>query len=116
VGAAACGINANEAKEKTMYAQLVYATTKPEMRPAADALVCRELIPALREEPGFAGTLNLVDAETGDGITIVLWETAEQARRPLHQYGPRLREALGDVVAVLTQVRRLSIWEVNARA
>lgn len=99
-----------------MYAQLIHATTRPDMRPAADALVCRRLIPALREEPGFAGTLNLVDAESGDGITIVLWETAEQARRPLYEYSPRLRRALGDIAATLTKFRRLTIWEVNARA
>jgi hypothetical protein len=70
----------------------------------------------LREEPGFSGTLNLVDAETGDGITIVLWETAEQAQRPLLDYSPRLRRALGDIAAVLTKVRRFSVLEVNARA
>jgi hypothetical protein len=99
-----------------MYAQLIHATTRPDMRPAADALVCQRLIPALREEPGFAGTLNLVDAESGDGITIVLWETAEQARRPLYEHSPRLRRALGDVTATLTKFRRLTIWEVNARA
>jgi hypothetical protein len=99
-----------------MYAQLVHATTRPEMRGTADVLVCRKLIPALREEPGFAGTLNLVDAETGDGITIVLWETAEQARRPLHEYNPRLRRALGDIAAVLTEFRRFTVFEVNARA
>lgn len=99
-----------------MYAQIVQAATRPEMRRAADVLVCRKLIPALREEPGFAGTLNLVDEATGEGITIVMWETAEQARRPLHEYSPRLRRAIGDVTAILTKVRRVSILEVNARA
>jgi hypothetical protein len=99
-----------------MYAQLVYAGTRPEMRSTVDALVCRRLIPALREEPGFAGTLNLIDSDTGDGITIVLWETAEQARRPLDAYSPRLRRALGEVAATLTKFRRLTVWEVNARA
>ena len=99
-----------------MYAQIVHATTRPEMRRTADTLVTQRLIPALREEPGFAGTLNLVDSESGDGITIVLWETAEQARRPLSDYSPRLRRALGDITAVLTKFRRFSVWEVNARA
>ena len=58
------------------------------MRRTADVLLSQKLIPALREEPGFAGTLNLVDSETGDGITIVMWETAEQARRPLQDTAP----------------------------
>jgi hypothetical protein len=107
---------ASKRKESTMYAQLVHATARPEMRATADVLVCRRLIPALREEPGFAGTLSLVDPETGDGITIVMWETAEQARRPLHEYSPRLRRALGEVAASLANVRRFSIWEVGARA
>ena len=99
-----------------MYAQLVHSGTTPEMREKADDLVYRELIPALREEPGFAGTLNLVNSANGDGITIVLWETFEQARRPLHEYGERLRNAVGNIVAVSTGEQRLSIWEVNARA
>jgi hypothetical protein len=99
-----------------MYAQIVHATTRPEMRRTADTLVSQRLIPALREEPGFSGTLNLVDASSGDGITIVLWETAEQARRPLDEYSPRLRRALGEIAAVLTRVRRFAVLEVNARA
>jgi hypothetical protein len=99
-----------------MYAQLIHATTRPDMRPAVNELVSRRLIPALREEPGFAGTLNLIDSEGGDGLTIVLWETSEQAHRPLWEYSPRLRRALGEIAATLTQFRRLTVWEVSTRA
>jgi len=33
----------------------------------------------LRQEPGFAGALSLVDRQSGNAILIVLWTTADQA-------------------------------------
>ena len=45
---------------------------------------------------------------------IVLWETAEQARRPLPQYGPAFLEAIAGVVAISTGTRRPIGWDVNA--
>lgn len=40
-----------------------------------DRIVAEEVIPALREEPGFAAALSLVDRETGRSMMIVLWTT-----------------------------------------
>ena len=62
-----------------MYAQLVEIEATPEL----ERLVADELVPALLEQAGFAGTLALVDRETGRATVIALWETAEQARREL---------------------------------
>ena len=40
-------------------------------------IVANEVFPVLRDEPGFVGALNLVDADSGDAIMIVLWQSAE---------------------------------------
>ena len=61
-----------------MYAQLVEGGTTPELRDRMDRIVREELLPALAVEPGFAGTLNLVDRETGKAMMLMLWETREQ--------------------------------------
>jgi hypothetical protein len=99
-----------------MYAQLVQGGTTPERRGEMDRIVTDELIPGLKEEPGFTGALNLVDRETGNAMMIILWDTAEQARRPLNDYGPGFLKALASIAAISTGNREpISVWEVNAR-
>ena len=46
-----------------MYAQLVEGGTTPDRRTQMDRIVTDEMVPALQDEPGFAGALNLVDRE-----------------------------------------------------
>jgi len=99
-----------------MYAQLVQGGTTPDRRLEMDRIVTDELIPALHEEPGFGGALNLVDRDTGNAMMIVLWETAEQAGRPLAEYGGSFLRALASIAAISTGNRQpMSVWEVNAR-
>jgi hypothetical protein len=99
-----------------MYAQLVQGGTTPEKRTEMDRIVNEEMVPALHEEPGFAGALNLVDRGSGNALMVVLWETADQAQRPLNEYGEDFLKALASVAAISTGNRApISIWEVNAR-
>ena len=79
-----------------MYAQLVPCGTAVEERSELERLIADQMIPALRQEPGFAGAWNLVDGTTGSAMLIVLWESAEQARRPREAYGPAYRRALAE--------------------
>ena len=51
-----------------MYAQVIEGGTTAELRTEMDRIVTAELIPALRDEPGFAGALNLADYEGGEGL------------------------------------------------
>jgi hypothetical protein len=100
-----------------MYAQLVQGGTTPDKRKEMDRIVTEELVPALHEEPGFAGALNLVDRTSGNALMIILWETEAQARRALSEYGGAFLKALADVAAISTGTRNpISVWEVNARA
>jgi hypothetical protein len=100
-----------------MHAQVIQGGTTPELRTKMDRIVTDEMIPALRDEPGFAGALNVIDRASGDAMMIVLWETEAQARRELSEYGGAFLQALANVVAISTGNRRpMSVWEVNARA
>lgn len=99
-----------------MYAQLVPCGTAVEERSELERLIAGQMIPALRQEPGFAGAWNLIDGTTGSAMLIVLWESAEQARRPREAYGPAYRRALLNLAAI-TKCDPLpaSVWEVGAR-
>jgi hypothetical protein len=100
-----------------MYAQLIQGGTTPDRRPDMDRIVTDDMVPALHEEPGFSGALNLVDRETGNALMIVLWETEAQARRALGEYGGAFLKALAGIAAISTGNRSpMSVWEVNARA
>src|SRR3954449_6599601 len=100
-----------------MHAQMIGGGTTPELRDRMDRIVTDEMIPALTDEPGFAGALNVVDRDSGDATMIVLWETEAQARRELSRYGSAFLQALANVAAISTGTRRpISVWEVNARA
>ena len=100
-----------------MYAQLIEGGTTPDRRHEMDRIVTDELVPALHDEPGFAGALNLVDRDSGNALMLVLWETEAQARRALAEYGGAFLKALASITAISTGTRRPnSVWEVNARA
>ena len=99
-----------------MYAQLIEGGTTPENRTEMDRIVTGEMLPALEQEPGFAGALNVVDRSSGDAMMLVLWDTEAQARRALGEYGGAFLKALAGVAAISTGTRRpISVWEVNAR-
>ena len=100
-----------------MYAQLIEGGTTPDRREDMDRIVTDEMVPALHDEPGFAGALNLVDRDSGNALMIVLWDQEAQAKRPLASYGGAFLKALASVMAISTGTRRpISFWEVNARA
>ena len=100
-----------------MYAQLVEGGTTPAQREEMNRIVTEQMIPALQEEPGFAGALNLADDDTGNGLMVILWETEAQARRALGDYGSAFLRSLAGVAHISTGVRRpISVWSVSARA
>jgi hypothetical protein len=99
-----------------MYAQLLPCNFLPDRCAGLERLVADRMMPALRRVPGFAGALNLVDRTTGSLLLIVLWESAEQAGRPLSAHGGDVAVALASVAALSDCVQRpASAWEVSAR-
>jgi hypothetical protein len=80
-------------------------------------IVSDELIPALRDEPGFVGALNLVAPDSGDAIMIVLWQSVEQAQKTLGDNGTSFLAPLfciADSPPPGDDESR-SVWEVTVR-
>ena len=99
-----------------MFAQVVQGGTTPEKRPEMDRIVNEMLMPALKEEPVFAGGLNLVDRQSGAGMMIMLWETEDQAKQPASERGAGFLKALAEIASISSGNRApITTWEVNAR-
>ena len=99
-----------------MFAQVVQGGTTLEKRPEMDRIVNEMMMPALKEEPGFAGGLNLVDRQTGAGMMIMLWETEDQAKLPASERGSGFLKALAEIASISSGNRApITTWEVNAR-
>jgi hypothetical protein len=91
-----------------MYAQLIRARADHERLDELEALVRRELVCALRQEDGFCGALSLVDRNGSELLTVLLWETEDDAARPLVPCDAPSLEALTH--------GSCTVWEVNARS
>jgi hypothetical protein len=63
-----------------VHAALVRLTVDPDQAPAAAEALMNDLLPTVRSAPGFVAGYWLEPAD-GQGFSIVLFETEEQARR-----------------------------------
>ena len=100
-----------------MYAQLIETRLEPERLEVLERLVRSELVPALREQSGFCGALNLSDRGRAETLLVLLWETEEEAGGPLvarvasfARVSSTLRELLASCSCSVT------VWEVDARS
>jgi hypothetical protein len=60
--------------------------------------------------------MSLVDPQTADAMTIILWKTPEQAGRPLTRAGAALLSALSRLRELsIGGLGRVSVWEVSVR-
>jgi hypothetical protein len=99
-----------------MYAQLIERNVALHRVDELCRVVRRELLTALRGQPGFSGALSLVDRETGRSLLVVLWETDEEAARPLVQCDGPIREALAAIEGLTgADCCSSSVWEVSRR-
>ena len=63
-----------------MYARVTPSRlADPSKREEARRLIDEQVVPALRQMPGFRGYLALGNQATGRSLAITLWETQEQA-------------------------------------
>jgi hypothetical protein len=96
-----------------MFATVVQGGTTPPNRDEMNRAVTELLIPALVNEPGFRGAVNLEDRTTGHGMMLTLWDTEQQALRPPSSLA--FREALSAILRISTGERApISCWHVNA--
>jgi hypothetical protein len=83
-----------------MYARVTTTQYSPYRLDEAIHIAREHTLPAARQQTGFKGYLMLVDRSTGKGITITLWEEAEdrEVTGPNSSY---YRDAIGRVVPLL---------------
>ena len=98
-----------------MHAQLVWSHTTEQSREEMHRVVSNEVFPALRDEPGFVGALNLVNPDSGDAIMIVLWQSAEQTQQTLGDNGTSFLAPLLHIAGTAGDGEPPSVWEVTVR-
>jgi hypothetical protein len=99
-----------------MYAQLIEMRLEPERFEVLERVVRNELVPALREQPGFCGALNLSGRERAETLLVLLWETEEDACLPLIERVASFATAFSTVSELLACGScSVSVWEVDAR-
>ena len=99
-----------------MYAQLVRSRTTHQKGTEIHRVVIDEVIPALHNEPGFAGALSLVNPVGGDAIMILLWHSDEQVQTPSGDNGTNLLAPLLRIACISGgDQETTSVWEVTVR-
>src|SRR5690349_17353384 len=75
-----------------MYARVVTAKARQgESREEAGAMLRERAVPVMRQQPGFRGVYWLWDPQTGEGMTVLLWddqqaaEAGERALEPIRE-------------------------------
>jgi heme-degrading monooxygenase HmoA len=74
-----------------LHARMTTIHSPAERMDAGIEKVREDILPAMRDMPGFKGIIGLVDRNANTGITISLWDD-EQAMEHGEQEGARLRE------------------------
>lgn len=74
-----------------MYARVTRSKTPPDRIDGVVAWFEQTALPRAQSMEGFKGTLLLADRETGEGLTVTLWES-EEARDASEAAADRLRE------------------------
>jgi hypothetical protein len=100
-----------------MYAQVIELRLARRLLDELERLVRSELVPALREQAGFCGALNLTDSERADSLLVLLWETEDEAARPLGRSAAPFAPASATMAELLAAgSRSMTVWEVDVRA
>ena len=93
-----------------MYATMTLFTAKPGMREKMEKLV-DEMTPGIRGLKGFKSHTFFVDLEVDEYGGFSLWESKEDAEAALAVTGPRLQEALSDIVKGPPTRRVFEVYE-----
>ena len=105
------------ARSQAMFAQLIGAHVDRERLATLEHAVRSELMPALREEPGFCGAVSLTDRARAETLLLLFWETEDQACRPLAQGVAPFASAPSTVSELqATHTCVVTVWDVDARS
>ena len=85
-----------------MYARMTTIHSPRERMDAGLDKVKEDIVPSMRQMPGFKGIIGLVDRNSNTGITLSLWED-EQTMRQGEEEGTRLREEAAKAMKAETE-------------
>jgi heme-degrading monooxygenase HmoA len=85
-----------------LYARMTTIHSPRERMDAGLEKVKEDILPSMRQIPGFKGIIGLVDRNANTGITISLWED-EQAMREGEEEGARLRSEVAKAMKAETE-------------
>jgi hypothetical protein len=64
-----------------MHARMITCKVKPDCVDAVKELIEQAVTPVAREQPGYRGSIGLVDRGTGQAIFLTFWETSADLER-----------------------------------
>jgi hypothetical protein len=100
-----------------MFAQLIKARVDRGRIEMLEQAVRAELMPALRNEPGYCGAMSLSNRARAETLLLLLWETEEQARRPVEPDVAPFSLARETASELLTNTCFVvTVWDVDARS
>jgi hypothetical protein len=99
-----------------VYAQVIEVRLEPARLDVTERLVRSELVPALRTQSGFCGALYLTDRERAESTLVLLWETEDEAARPMARSAAPFEQAPATVAEIqASRSYAVTVWEVDAR-
>ena len=96
-----------------MYASLFSLNLGPGMRSAGERLADQSN-PTLKTRKGFKGVTFFADVESGEYMSLSLWETKEDAEAAAAISGPKLKEAAGNILKGPPTRRFFEVYEPKA--
>ena len=93
-----------------MYVTLTLFTTKPGMREVMEKLA-DDLFPVLSGLKGFKSTMFIADPEVDEYGGFAVWESKEAAEAAWATTGPRVQEAVSEIVKEPPTRRVFEVYE-----
>ncbi len=94
-----------------MYAVWTFFNLGPGMREVGDKL-CEQFVPIISSRKGFKSGTMFGDDSVGDYGGLTVWETREDAEATVRETGPKIQEALKDIVKGELTRRVFEVWKV----
>ena len=88
-----------------MYARVTHFQMDPQRRDDAARIADESIMPGMRDDQGFEHIYVLMDASTGDGIVVTLWNAQADMDASQSKVGQRFGQ-LGDIVTGQPQPSR----------
>jgi heme-degrading monooxygenase HmoA len=93
-----------------MYAALFTLNLGPDMRPVGEK-TADQFFSIIKNLKGFKGATFFGDATAGDYNGLVLWESKEDAEAAYAITGPKIQEALGNILKAPPTRRIYDVYE-----